>query len=196
MEATPIKVIVGLFNAISQKLPALQEWDSRKHHHALNSNWNICHALDEVREHVRLHGTFCLVFLDSWIWDGGLTCYCQTNTYENEMTRNSIAMTLIHSRASSCRSSSSEHLPASSITLACHFPQSLTSSTQRRRIPIQSWMPPFFGYGFSTWVPSKMPGVHPAILYLSIYAQYYYMHTSLFIIRMGTTLMMTAEKGF
>lgn len=56
MEATPIKVIVGLFNAISQKLPALQEWDSRKHHHTLNSNWNICYALDEVREHVRLHG--------------------------------------------------------------------------------------------------------------------------------------------
>ena len=57
MEATPIGVIVGLFAAISQKLPALQEWDTEKHGHLLNSNPNICHALTEVRQHVTRHGT-------------------------------------------------------------------------------------------------------------------------------------------
>ncbi|KAL9124007.1 MAG: hypothetical protein Q9217_006621 [Psora testacea] len=56
MESTPIGVIVGLFATISQKLPALQEWDTRKHHHLLNSNPAICHALTEVRQHVTRHG--------------------------------------------------------------------------------------------------------------------------------------------
>ena len=56
MEATPVGVIVGLFAAISQKVPALSEWDSRKHHHILNSNPAVCDALTEVRDHVIRHG--------------------------------------------------------------------------------------------------------------------------------------------
>lgn len=56
MESTPVGVIVGLFAAISQKLPALAEWDSRKHHTILNSNPAVCEALDEVRDHVTRHG--------------------------------------------------------------------------------------------------------------------------------------------
>jgi hypothetical protein len=56
MESTPVGVIVGLFSAISQKLPAFSEWDSRKHHHLLNSNPAVCDAMTEVRAHVTKYG--------------------------------------------------------------------------------------------------------------------------------------------
>ncbi|KAK5136119.1 hypothetical protein LTR08_004170 [Meristemomyces frigidus] len=55
METTPVGVIVGLFQAISTKLPGLQEWDTRKHHHLLGSNPAVCDALTEVRGHVNKH---------------------------------------------------------------------------------------------------------------------------------------------
>jgi hypothetical protein len=58
MESTPVGVIVGLFSAISQKLPAFNEWDTRKHHHLLNSNPAVCDALTEVRAHVTKYGKF------------------------------------------------------------------------------------------------------------------------------------------
>jgi len=56
MESTPVGVIVGLFSAISQKLPSFQEWDTTKHHNLLGSNVNVCHALTEMRGHVMRHG--------------------------------------------------------------------------------------------------------------------------------------------
>jgi hypothetical protein len=56
MESTPVGVIVGLFSAISQKLPSFSEWDSKKHHHVLDSNPAVCEALTEVREHVTKNG--------------------------------------------------------------------------------------------------------------------------------------------
>lgn len=56
METTPVGVIVGLFQAISQKLPAFTEWDTSKHHHLLASNVNVCNAMTEVRGHVERHG--------------------------------------------------------------------------------------------------------------------------------------------
>lgn len=59
METTPVGVIVGLFQAISTKLPGLQEWDSRKHHHLLGSNPAVCDALTEVKGHVNKYGTDC-----------------------------------------------------------------------------------------------------------------------------------------
>ncbi|KAF1845307.1 uncharacterized protein K460DRAFT_106875 [Cucurbitaria berberidis CBS 394.84] len=58
MEGTPVGVIVGLFSAISQKLPAFNEWDSRKHHHLLNSNPAVCDAMTEVRAHVTKYETY------------------------------------------------------------------------------------------------------------------------------------------
>jgi hypothetical protein len=58
MESTPVGVIVGLFHAISQKLPAFPEWDTRKHGQILNNNAAVCDALTEVREHVLKHGKF------------------------------------------------------------------------------------------------------------------------------------------
>lgn len=56
METTPVGVIVGLFQAISTKLPGLQEWDTRKHHHLLGSNPAVCDALTEVKGHVNKYG--------------------------------------------------------------------------------------------------------------------------------------------
>ncbi|KAF2025848.1 hypothetical protein EK21DRAFT_75454 [Setomelanomma holmii] len=58
MEGTPVGVIVGLFSAISQKLPAFTEWDSRKHHHLLNSNPAVCDAMTEVRAHVTKYESY------------------------------------------------------------------------------------------------------------------------------------------
>jgi hypothetical protein len=56
MESTPVGVIVGLFSAISQKLPTFSEWDTRKHQHLLNNNPAVCDAMTEVRAHVTKYG--------------------------------------------------------------------------------------------------------------------------------------------
>jgi len=56
MESTPVGVVVGLFAAISQKLPSFMEWDTSKHGVALDNDGPICDALTEVREHVLQHG--------------------------------------------------------------------------------------------------------------------------------------------
>jgi len=58
MESTPVGVVVGLFQAMSTKLPTFMEWDSRKHHHVLHSNQPICDAMTEVRAHVTKYGEF------------------------------------------------------------------------------------------------------------------------------------------
>ncbi|KAL1591696.1 hypothetical protein SLS60_011695 [Paraconiothyrium brasiliense] len=58
MESTPVGVIVGLFSAISQKLPAFSEWDTRKHHNLLASNPAVCDAMTEVRAHVTKYDTY------------------------------------------------------------------------------------------------------------------------------------------
>ena len=63
MESTPVGVIVGLFSAISQKLPSFSEWDTRKHHHLLNSNPAVCDAMTEVRAHVAKYGEFLKPYL-------------------------------------------------------------------------------------------------------------------------------------
>jgi hypothetical protein len=61
METTPVGVIVGLFHAISQKLPAFTEWDTARHGHLLNDNPAVCDAMTEMRQHVRKHGK-CYLF--------------------------------------------------------------------------------------------------------------------------------------
>ncbi|KAI9782768.1 MAG: hypothetical protein M1816_001720 [Peltula sp. TS41687] len=58
MENVPVGIIVGLFSAISQKLPAFSEWDTQKHHDLLNSNGAACAAMSEVREHVTKYDTY------------------------------------------------------------------------------------------------------------------------------------------
>lgn len=63
METTPVGVIVGLFQAISQKLPPFTEWDSQKHHQLLNSNADVCNTMTEVRQHVTQHGKSTLLHL-------------------------------------------------------------------------------------------------------------------------------------
>lgn len=57
MENTPVGVVVGLFQTISQKVPAFMEWDTTKHQQLFNgSNPAICDALTEVKNHVTKHG--------------------------------------------------------------------------------------------------------------------------------------------
>lgn len=58
METTPVGVIVGLFQAISQKLPSFSDWDTSKHHHLLHSNPDVCNTMTEVRQHVEKFGKF------------------------------------------------------------------------------------------------------------------------------------------
>lgn len=60
METIPVGVIVGLFHAISQKLPSFTEWDTRRHGQLLNNNPAVCEAMTEVRSHVLKHGEFTL----------------------------------------------------------------------------------------------------------------------------------------
>lgn len=67
METTPVGVIVGLFQAISQKLPPFMDWDSHKHHHLLNSNADVCNTMTEVRQHVTQYGK-SQIFLCGGIW--------------------------------------------------------------------------------------------------------------------------------
>lgn len=56
METVPVGVVVGLFQAISQKLPAFVEWDTPKHHHVLQSNDAACKTMTEVQENVTRYG--------------------------------------------------------------------------------------------------------------------------------------------
>ena len=56
METTPVGVVVGLFQAISQKLPSFLEWDTSSHHTLLASNADVCGTMTEVREHVTKYG--------------------------------------------------------------------------------------------------------------------------------------------
>ncbi|PKY02669.1 putative C6 finger domain protein [Aspergillus campestris IBT 28561] len=58
METTPVGVIVGLFQAISQKLPAFTDWETQKHHHLLHSNPDVCNTMTEVRQHVTQYETY------------------------------------------------------------------------------------------------------------------------------------------
>jgi hypothetical protein len=58
METTPVGVIVGLFHAISQKLPAFTDWNTEKHGHLLNNNTAVCEAMTEVRQHVIKHEAY------------------------------------------------------------------------------------------------------------------------------------------
>jgi hypothetical protein len=58
METVPVGVIVGLFHAISQKLPAFTEWDTRRHGQLLNNNPAVCDAMTEVRQHVIKHEAY------------------------------------------------------------------------------------------------------------------------------------------
>lgn len=58
METTPVGVIVGLFHAISQKLPAFTEWDTAQHGQLLHNNVSVCEAMTEVRQHVLKHEAY------------------------------------------------------------------------------------------------------------------------------------------
>jgi len=56
MEHVPVGVIVGLFGAISTKLPGFQDWDSNKHGNVFMNNQAVCNTMTEVRGHIEKHG--------------------------------------------------------------------------------------------------------------------------------------------
>ncbi|QDS74701.1 hypothetical protein FKW77_000478 [Venturia effusa] len=58
MEGVPLGVIVGLFGAISTKLPSFLEWDTRKHSNVLANNQAVCDTMTEVRAHVEKHESY------------------------------------------------------------------------------------------------------------------------------------------
>ncbi|EZG09816.1 hypothetical protein H106_01261 [Trichophyton rubrum CBS 735.88] len=58
MESIPVGVIVGLFQAISQKLPAFTDWDTAQHQQIFNFNSDVCAAMTEVRGHVRQYESY------------------------------------------------------------------------------------------------------------------------------------------
>lgn len=119
METTPVGVIVGLFQAISQKLPAFNEWDSRKHHNLLNSNPAVCDAMTEVRDHVTRYGT--LPFHPSIRALPWLTCM-KIHTSEDEPTARLIGKTLTACRTNSSRNLSSEQTKLLFATSSTLFP--------------------------------------------------------------------------
>jgi hypothetical protein len=64
MENIPMGVVVGLFGAISTKVPGFLEWDTRKHSHVLNNDMPACDTMTEVRAHVQKHGMSFRLYLD------------------------------------------------------------------------------------------------------------------------------------
>lgn len=65
METTPVGVIVGLFHAISQKLPSFTEWDTRRHGQLLNNNLAVCEAMTEMKFHVTKHENYLRTRLEA-----------------------------------------------------------------------------------------------------------------------------------
>lgn len=55
MESIPVGVIIGLFHAISQKLPSFTEWDTVHHGQLLNNNRAVCGVMSEMRSHIIKH---------------------------------------------------------------------------------------------------------------------------------------------
>ena len=77
MEHVPVGVIVGLFGAISTKLPTFLEWDTEKHGQVWQGNPSICNTMTEVRGHIEKHGMLIPKFSS-----------CLTITEEYLRTRN------------------------------------------------------------------------------------------------------------
>ena len=58
LNGVSVDVIIGLFRALSQKLPAFKEWDTVKHRQLVGGTDEACVAMTEVRSHVIKHGEF------------------------------------------------------------------------------------------------------------------------------------------
>lgn len=105
METTPVGVIVGLFHAISQKLPAFTEWDTAQHGQLLHNNVSVCEAMTEVRQHVIKHGMFAR---PGRITKNLLLTLSQRRTCVPARKRPALTrLTLTRCQTSSCRSWSS-----------------------------------------------------------------------------------------
>jgi len=56
LDGVPVGVVVGLFAAISQKLPSFKSWSTFEHHDILGNDAAACDVMEAVREHVLKHG--------------------------------------------------------------------------------------------------------------------------------------------
>jgi hypothetical protein len=64
MEDDPVRILTGLFCAISQKLPGFEEWDTPEHgSRFFVENVALHDALTEMRAHVIEHGEFAALQL-------------------------------------------------------------------------------------------------------------------------------------
>ena len=60
---TPVGVVIGLFSAISQKIPSFLEWDTPKHKESLNSEPSVCKVMEEVRDEIKRNGRIILILI-------------------------------------------------------------------------------------------------------------------------------------
>jgi hypothetical protein len=73
LNGVSVDVIIGLFRALSQKLPAFKDWDSARHHQIVDGNDNgtdaACVAMTEVKGHVIKHGEYLkrVSLLSTWL---------------------------------------------------------------------------------------------------------------------------------
>ncbi|MCJ1313123.1 hypothetical protein MMC25_006800 [Agyrium rufum] len=58
MESTPLKLILGLFRPVSQKLPAFADWDTEQHQGLLGSRESVNRLMEEMKSHVQKHDTY------------------------------------------------------------------------------------------------------------------------------------------
>lgn len=58
MEETPVHVILGLFHTISKPLPPFMQWETGRHHRALNSNSEACSTMTAIRGQLDKHGMY------------------------------------------------------------------------------------------------------------------------------------------
>lgn len=84
LDGVPVGVVVGLFAAISQKLPSFKSWSTFEHHEILGSDPAACNVMEAVREHVLVHGMFWL--LTSCVMDDVLTFVITDNYLRSRPT--------------------------------------------------------------------------------------------------------------
>lgn len=70
MEFTSMPLILGLFCAVSQKLPPFTEWETGKHHNLLGSNMYTCNLMTAIRALIQAN---CMCFHFVWTRSCSLT---------------------------------------------------------------------------------------------------------------------------
>ena len=88
MEKIPVAVIVGLFHAISLKLPTFAEWETCRHGHILNNSVAGCDVMTEMNAHVKKHGEHASYFTSKQMLTGASESYLRTRADVSFDSRN------------------------------------------------------------------------------------------------------------